>query len=404
MFGNPIAWPLASLPNPEWAGGYRFGRWRSRVRGAPEVLGQVPVSCLAEEIATPGAGQIKGLVTVAGNPVISAPDAGRLDAALPELECMISIDNYLNETTRHAHVLLPGLSALEQPHYDELIWSWAARSAGNFSPAVFPRPDRPHEWEILTRLGGMCAGMRDDEIDVGTLDDSYFRALVEAKQLDPDSVLAHYDHGGPERLLDLTIRTGPWGDRYGEVPDGLTLQSFRDAPHGIDRGPMVPRVRELLCTPTGKIELAPDYIVGDVPRLQTRLARPAGGIVLVSRRHVRSNNSWMHNVSVLVKGKDRCTLLIHPDDAAHVGIRDGDLARVSSEAGAVDVAVEVSDEMMRGVVSLPHGWGHNLDGVQLSVAREHAGVNNNLLAPGTLVDAISGNAVVNGIPVEVVPA
>ena len=139
MFGNPIAWSPASLPNPQWADGYTFGRWRSRVRGAPEVLGQVPVSCLAEEIATPGAGQLKGLITIAGNPVISAPDAGHLEAALPELECMISVDNWLNETTRHAHVILPGLSALEQPHYDELIWSWAARSAGNFSPAVFPR-------------------------------------------------------------------------------------------------------------------------------------------------------------------------------------------------------------------------------------------------------------------------
>ncbi len=336
--------------------------------------------------------------------MISAPDAGRLDAALPELECMISVDNWLNETTRHAHVILPGLSALEQPHYDELIWSWAVRSAGNFSPAVFPRSDRPHEWEILARLGAMCAGMRTAEIDVAALDDAYFSVLVEAKGLDPEAVLGHYDDGGPERLLDLTIRTGPWGDGYGENPDGLTLQSFRDAPHGIDSGPMVPRVRELLTTPSGRIELAPDYILADLPRLEARLDRRDGGLVLISRRHLRSNNSWMHNVPVLVKGKDRCTLLIHPDDAVQAGVHDGDLARVSSEAGAVDVPVEVTDEMMRGVVSLPHGWGHNLDGVQLSVAREHAGVNNNLLAPGTLVDAISGNAIVNGIPVEVVPA
>ena len=155
MFGNPVAWGANSLPDPQWADGVTFGRWKSRVRGAPEVLGQVPVSCLAEEIATPGDGQLKALVTIAGNPVISAPDAGRLDAALPMLECMISVDNYLNETTRHAHVILPGLSALEQPHFDDLIWMWAARSAGNFSPAVFPPPaDRPAEWEILTRLAG----------------------------------------------------------------------------------------------------------------------------------------------------------------------------------------------------------------------------------------------------------
>jgi anaerobic selenocysteine-containing dehydrogenase len=245
MFGKPIAWSMASLPNPQWADGYSFGRWHSRVRGAPEVLGQVPVSCLAEEIATPGEGQLKALITIAGNPVISAPDAARLDAALPLLECMISVDNYLNETTRHAHVILPGLSALEQPHYDELIWMWAARSAGNFSPAVFPRDDRPHEWEILTRLGAMVAGQRHDEIDVRALDDGYFAALAQAKGLDPAVVLAQYagtrhEHGGPERLLDLTIRTGPWGDGYGREPGGLTLASFEEQPHGIDMGPMVP--------------------------------------------------------------------------------------------------------------------------------------------------------------------
>jgi anaerobic selenocysteine-containing dehydrogenase len=207
-------------------------------------------------------------------------------------------------------------------------------------------------------------------------------------------------------VSDRTVhyRTGPWGDGYGDDPDGLTLDSFRAAPHGIDRGPMVPRVRDVLSTPSGRVELAPPYILGDLPRLRARLERPGNGLVLISRRHLRSNNSWMHNVAVLVKGKDRCTLLIHPEDADRVGVRDGTVARVSSEAGALDVPVEVSDEMMRGVVSLPHGWGHNVDGVGLAVARKHAGVNNNLLAPGHLVDEISGNAVVNGIPVEVVPA
>jgi len=406
MFGNPIAWGLSSLPDPQWADGVTFGRWKSRVRGAPEVLGQVPVSCLAEEIATPGPGQIKALVTIAGNPVISAPDAGRLDEALPMLECMISVDNYLNETTRHAHVILPGLSALEQPHFDDLITMWAARSAGNFSPAIFPpEPDRPREWQILARLAGLVAGMTNADIDVDALDDGYFAAMCEAQGVDAASVMTNYDHRGPERLLDLQIRTGPFGDRYGENPDGLTLQHFRDRPHGIDMGPMVPRVRELLRTPSGKIELAPEYITADVERLAERVERAdPDALLLVSRRHVRSNNSWMHNVKVLMKGKDRCTLLIHPEDAARVGLEDGKLARITSEAGAVEVAAEVSDEMMPGVVSLPHGWGHDKAGTRLSVAREHAGVNNNLLAPGRLVDPLSGNAVVNGIPVEVVPA
>ncbi|HEY7136373.1 MAG TPA: molybdopterin oxidoreductase family protein [Acidimicrobiia bacterium] len=406
MFGNPIAWGLSSLPDPQWADGVTFGRWQSRVRGAPEVLGQVPVSCLAEEIATPGPGQIKALVTIAGNPVISSPDAGRLDEALPMLECMISVDNYLNETTRHAHVILPGLSALEQPHFDDLITMWAARSAGNYSRAIFPpEPDRPREWQILARLAGLVAGMTNDDIDVDALDDGYFAAMCAAQGVDAASVMTNYDHRGPERLLDLQVRTGPFGDRYGENPDGLTLQHFRDRPHGIDMGPMVPRVRELLRTPSGKIELAPEYITADVDRLGERVERAdADALLLISRRHLRSNNSWMHNVKVLMKGKDRCTLLIHPEDAARVGLEDGKLARVTSEAGAVEVAAEVSDEMMPGVVSLPHGWGHDKAGTRLSVAREHAGVNNNLLAPGRLVDPLSGNAVVNGIPVEVVPA
>jgi anaerobic selenocysteine-containing dehydrogenase len=404
MFGNPVAWGANSLPDPQWADGVTFGRWNSRVRGAPEVLGQTPVSCLAEEIATPGTGQIKALVTIAGNPVISSPDSGRLDDALPMLDCMISIDNYLNETTRHADVILPGLSALEQPHFDDLITMWAARSAGNFSPAVFPRDDRPAEWEILTRLAGMLAGMTNADIDVDAIDDGYFTALCEAKGVDASDVMPRYETRGPERMLDLQIRTGAFGDRYGANPNGLTLQHFRDDPHGIDMGPMVPRVRELLNTPSGKIELAPDYIVSDIPRLAARLDRASDGIVLVSRRHLRSNNSWMHNVNVLVKGKDRCTLLIHPEDASRVGIEDGKLARVSSVAGSLEVVAEVSDEMMIGVVSLPHGWGHDKPGTRLSVAREHAGVNNNLLAPGHLVDPLSNNAVVNGIPVEVVPA
>ena len=355
MFGNPIAWSVSHLDDPQWADGVSFGRWRSRVRGTPEVLGQVPVSCLAEEIDTPDDApglhdsptkQIKALITIAGNPVISAPDAGRLDAALPLLECMISVDNWLNETTRHAHVILPGLSALEAPHYDDLILAWAARTFGNYSPPVFDVPDgRPREWQTLIVLGAMCMGMRWPDIDVRMFDDGFFAVACEAQGVDPAVAMAHYEDGGPERLLDLQIRTGPFGDRYGEVPDGLTLQHFRDAPHGIDLGPMVPMARHWVKTPSGRIELAPEYILADLPRLRARLDRPRDALVLVSRRHVRSNNSWMHNVKVLVKGKDRCTLLVHPDDAARLRLVDGGVARVTSEAGSVEVPVEVLVEL-----------------------------------------------------------
>ena len=400
MFGRPIPTVLA-LQNWDEPAEPEFGRWSSRVRGAPEVLGQVPVSCLAEEIDTPGAGQIRALVTVAGNPVISAPNVARLDAALPELECMISIDNWLNETTRHAHVILPGLSHLEQSHFEDMILGWAVRSFASYSPAVFPRTDRPHEWEILIRVGGLMGGMTNEQIDIEKFDDGFFAGVVEKCGYDPTEVMAYYDEGGPERLVDFQIRSGPFGDGYGKNPDGLTLDSFKAEPDGIDMGPMVPRIDEVLHTPSGKVELAPRYITDDLTRLRGRLDRADEGLLLVSRRHIRSNNSWMHNVKVLVKGKDRCTLLIHPDDAAASGVADGAVANVSSEMGSIEVPVQISDEMMPGVVSLPHGWGHNVEGTQLSVAREFAGVNNNLLAIPTFVDEISGNAAVNGIPVEV---
>lgn len=404
MFGKPAAMPLTWAADTKLTGEPEFGRWTSRVRGAPEILGQVPCSCLAEEIATPGEGQIKGLITIAANPVISVPESAQLEAALPELDCMISIDNYLNETTRFAHVILPGPSPLESPHFDELIWAWAVGSGAKWSDQLYALPDGAvPEWEILARLGWYCTGGSDEDYDFQALDDGWFSVLCQMHGRDPAETLPLYDHGGPERMIDLALRMGPWGDRYGENPDGLDLEKVKAAEHGIDLGPMVPRAAEVVGTPSGRIELAHPYLLGDLPRLREALDRDPDGMVLVSRRHIRSKNSWMHNVKVLVKGKDRCTLLVHPDDAAGIGLTDGARARVTSEAGSLEVPVEISDEMMPGVVCLPHGWGHDRPGTRLSVAREHAGVNNNLLAPGHFVDELSGNAAVNGIPVEVSP-
>jgi anaerobic selenocysteine-containing dehydrogenase len=413
MFANPIAWSITTLPNPDYVDGYEFGRWKSRVRGAPEVFGQFPVSCMAEEIATPGEGQLKGLITIAGNPAISAPDAGKLHEALPMLDCLVSVDNWINETSSNAHVILPGMAALEIAHYDDLIWKWAVGSAGNYSPAIFPNDDRPQEWEVLLALAGFAMGQSPDDLDVKALDDLFFHGLVDALVQMPGFALEGQDaqaiiaqcreEGGPERILDFQIRTGPFGDHFGAKPDGLTLADFEAAPHGIDKGPLVPVLDEILETKSGKIELAPAYITADLERLKARIGRDEHDLVLVSRRHVRSNNSWMHNVPSLVTGRDRCTLLIHPDDASRCGVRDGAKAEVRSEAGAVIAPVEVSDEMMPGVVSLPHGWGHDRPGIRVAVAREHAGVNNNVLAPGEFVDEISGNQAVNGIPVTLAP-
>ena len=209
---------------------------------------------------------------------------------------------------------------------------------------------------------------------------------------------------GPERLLDLMLRTGPYGDGFGARPEGLTLATLEANPHGLDLGPLEPCVPDVLRTPSGKIELAPTPIAADVERLRESLARESGGLVLVGRRDLRSNNSWMHNLHVLVKGDPRCTMHVHPVDAARLGLANGGVARVRSRTGAVDVPVEVTDAIMPGVVSIPHGWGHAEDGVRLRIAADHAGVNSNLLADEARLEPLSGTAVLCGIPVVVEPA
>ncbi|HEX4018213.1 MAG TPA: molybdopterin-dependent oxidoreductase [Frankiaceae bacterium] len=383
-------------------GPVRTGRWHTRVRKAPEVLGQAPLSCLAEEIATPGEGRVRGLIVMAGNPVLSAPDAGRLEEALPMLDAMISVDNWLNETSRHAHVILPGLSALEQPHLDEALWGFAVRSAARYSPAIFPRGDRPQEWEILIRLGAIASGVKAAEVDVAAYDDILFAERAARHGVDAGEVMDQIPLRGPDRIADLTVRASPWGDGYGARPGGLTLESLKnDYPHGVDFGPMVPRIDQILRTASGDVELAHGNILGDLPRLQVRIDSPPGGLVLIGRRHIRSNNSWMHNVDTLMKGRSRCTLIVHPKDAAALGLSDGESVSVASEAGSVEAVAEVSDEIIPGVVSLPHGWGHDRPGTRLRVASANAGANSNILAPGHLIDVPSGNAAVNGIPVEV---
>lgn len=406
MFPRPAVWTVTSQPQPGLEGGLaEFGRWQTRVRGAKEVLGQVPVSCLAEEIETPGEGQIKALITVAGNPVLSTPAGHHLDEVLPQLDAMISVDLWLNETTRHADVILPGLSPLEQPHHDDLILAFAIGSIANYSAPVFAPedPGRPEEWEILVRLTGLCAGTPAEDVDVAAIDDGFFDYLCFTQGLDGADIRRHYDSGGPERILDLTLRTGPFGDQYGTNPDGLTLQKLKDNPNGISFGPMVSQVPEILGTTDKKIRLAPQYLLDDLPRLAGRCNREPDDLVLVSRRHLRSNNSWLHNVSALMKGRDRCTLLMHPVDAARRGVSDGATVSVSSSAGSIEVPVEVTEAIKPGVVSMPHGWGHGLPGTRMSVANDSPGVNTNVLSPPTFLDEPSGNGALNGIPVTVAP-
>jgi anaerobic selenocysteine-containing dehydrogenase len=390
--------------------GVRFGRWTSRVRGLPEFYGELPASVLAEEIETPGEGQVRALVTVAGNPIVSTPNSGRLERAVEGLDFMLSIDIYVNETTRHADVVLPAPEPLEKSHYDAALYQLAARNVANFSPAVFDR-EGPAEWELYMRLAGIIAGQGPDG-DVAAFDDMVMQTLIQREVgaegspvagRDPAELMSELEpRRGPERVLDFLLRVGPYGDGFGADPEGLTLDVLEQNPHGIDLGALSPRIPEVLRTPSGKVELAPEPIVTDVERLRAALGRERnGGMLLIGRRQLRSNNSWMHNLPALVKGKERCTLHIHPDDAERLGLADGEFARVSSAAGSLDAPVETTEDIMPGVVSIPHGWGHDAAGVRMSVASAHAGVNSNLLADESQVEPLSGNAVLNGIPVEV---
>jgi anaerobic selenocysteine-containing dehydrogenase len=390
--------------------GVRFGRWASRVRGLPEAFGELPVAVLAEEIDTPGEGQIRALVTVAGNPLVSTPNSERLTRAVEGLDFMLAIDIYVNETTRQADVILPAPEPLEKSQYDLAFYQLSVRNIARYSPAVFERT-LPAEWQTFLRLAGIVTG-QGAHADVEALDSLVIQTLVQRELADPDSRVAGLDAGellealeprsGPERILDFMLRTGPYGDGFGADPDGLTLDVLERHPHGIDLGPLEPRLPDVLRTPSGKIELVPEAIVADLERLRTVMGRAHNGsMVLIGRRQLRSNNSWMHNLPALVKGKDRCTLHVHPDDADRLGLTDGGLALVRSAAGEVEAPVELTDGIMPGVVSIPHGWGHDEDGVRMGVAAAHAGVNSNLLADESQVDPLSGNAVLNGIPVEV---
>ena len=420
MFAQAAAAQKNSSGNGGTGKGVRLGRWDSRVRGLPEMFGELPVSCLAEEIETPGEGQVRALITLAGNPVVSTPNAGRLERAIESLDFQLAIDLYVNETTRHADVILPAPQPLERSHFDLAFYQLSVRNVANYSPAVF-EGSGPAEWELLMRLAGVVSG-QGPNADVNAVDDLVISTLVQrevstsgspVEGREPAELLEALEpRRGPERMLDFMLRVGPYGDAFranghagnGDRPHALTLSVLEANPHGVDLGAHRPRLPEVLRTPSGKVELAAESIVADVQRLRTALERERNGdMVLIGRRQLRSNNSWMHNLPALVKGKDRCTLHIHPDDAERLGLHDGGRALVSSAAGRIEAPVELTDAIMRGVVSIPHGWGHDAPGVRMRVASEHAGVNSNVLADETRVDRVSGNAVLNGIPVEITP-
>ncbi|WP_219064184.1 molybdopterin oxidoreductase family protein [Pseudomonas sp. UMAB-08] len=356
--------------------GGHFNRWQSRVSGLPEYAGELPVSALAEEILSEGEGQVRALITVAGNPVLSTPNGRKLEQALDGLEFMLSIDLYINETTRYADLILPSTSALENDHYDTTFNMFAVRNVTRFNRAILEKPQGAlHDWEIFVGLAQAFAA----------------KAGRELKPTIP-----------PARMIDLGLRAGLYGDA---TEHKLSLETLRDHPHGLDLGALKPNLQPRLKTANQRIQAAPAVILADLARFSAMQApQQAGELLLIGRRHVRSNNSWMHNYHRLVKGKPRHQLLMHPDDLSSRGLTDGQWVRVSSRVGVVEVHVLGSVEMMPGVVSLPHGWGHARPGVHMSIASEQPGVSANDLTDEHQLDALSGNAVLNGVPVHVAAA
>lgn len=364
-----------------------FNKRQTRVRGLPEFGSEFPVSALAEEILTPGKGQIRALVTSAGNPVISTPNGRQLERALAQLDFMVSVDFYLNETTRHAHLILPPTSGLERDHFDLIFNVLAVRNTVKYSKPLFEKPDGAlHDWEIFDRL------------------------VERVETLDParkPKPLARWISRWltPKRSVALGIRLGGRGAGWNPFSRGLTLSKVAAHPHGLDLGALEPCLPKRLLTPNGRIDLVPKPLVADLRRLsKTWMSNTAIGtdtLRLIGRRDPRTNNSWLHNSRRFVKGPKRCTMLMNPADAEARGLAAGDLATVTSRAGNVDIVVEPSDEMMRGVVSIPHGWGHHRPGIRLRVAEAHAGVSVNDLTDETFIDELCGNSALNGVEVTV---
>jgi len=402
-----------------------FGKRHSRVRGLPEFAGEYPASTMADEMLTPGEGQVRAFVTVAGNPVLSSPNGQRLESALEGLDFMVSVDYYLNETTRHADVILPPTAALERSHYDLIFSMMAVRNQAKYSEALFePAPDSRHDWQINLELAHRLERQRKG----GKLPLQAELGWQAFKKL------------GPDPILDVLLRTGPYGANPGRVggvikpvldkvlgilperhplkglarlsplnpqwqhmPKGLSLSALKKSPSGVDLGPLQPTLPQRLFTRDGKINLAPRRYLADVERLQALLDQPevSTSLQLIGRRHVRSNNSWMHNSQRLVKGKSRCTVIMHPEDAQNRRLEDGAQVQVQKDGRAVVLPLEVSDDIMPGVVSIPHGWGHSRPGTGQSVASAHAGASINDILDDTETDPVSGTSILNGQAVEV---
>jgi len=407
-----------------------FNRYQSRVRGLPEFNGELPVAVLAEEILTEGKNQIRAMITHAGNPVLSTPNGRQMDEALSDLEFMVSIDFYLNETTRHAHIILPPTGPLEHGHYDLIFNVLAVRNISKYSPPLFAAPEGTlHDWQILLELA------------------SRLNANTTSEKLVWKGIKNVVNKLKVEGVLDILLQTGPYGHLpLGLTPvvqnsgqllvkalsalpstrklgrelkrillataasgkaQGLSLATLQANPHGVDLGALQPSLTQRICTADGKAILSPQIYLAELGRarlaLTTTKTRQDNQFVVIGRRHVRSNNSWLHNSLPLVKGKNRCTAMMHSQDAQALAVTEGEMIRVQSRIGEISIPVELCDDVMRGVISIPHGFGHHRQGTQLSIAEGKAGVSLNDITDDTFVDGISGNAALNGTPVTVIP-
>ncbi len=375
-----------------------YARYCSRVSRYPEVLGQMPVACLAEEIETPGEGQIRALVTVAGNPLVSNPEPQRLAKALKQLEFSLAIDIYLNETSSTADVVLPGTSPFEDVHYDSFLGAMTYRNTARYSPALIkPADGQPDEWQLMLHLAYLVSHAKPaNEQAFAEFEDQIMADMAQAYGA-ADVWVEDKTLHGVERVLDMGIRMGPWGDQY-RGGEGLSLQALRNNPNSIDMGAIEPRLQEVITHPHGCIDLAPEVLMAEFSRLAVE---PHTGLRLVGRRNIQTNNSWLHNLPLLSVGPDRAVLEMHPRDAEERQICDGSRVRIKSSAGELQVKVKLSSDLMPGTVVLPHGFSAEHNPHQ-QVAR--SGVNSNILAKAEDVDLPSATAALNGIEVNVTPA
>ncbi|MBS9375019.1 molybdopterin-dependent oxidoreductase [Rhodococcus sp. B50] len=396
--GGPTTWP--ANPNAPLV----FDRWRSRVRNMPEAMGEIPAVCFSEEVLTPGPGQVRALITISGNMARSLPNSNAVETALADLDFMVCIDGYVNETTRYADVILPPPPLTTRGHHDLALTHFQVRNVARYTaPLVEPGPGQMPEWQILLRLTAIARGEANRPI--AELDDEVaataIRRAAKLSGRDPETVAAAVDDRvGPQRLLDLRLRSGPYGDRFGEVPGGLSLELLERNPDGIDYGPLEPRIPDVLRTPTGRIDVVPEALTADLSRLRATLVQPVPELVLINRRQRRGMNSWLHN-SLPQPDEGQCALFMHPDDAAKRGIVDGDTVRIASKTSAVEAEVHITDSMRPGVVSLPHGWGHDGDGLRTTRSASTPGTNVNALVDDLVVEPLTGAPIFNGFPVDV---